>query len=1203
MNATCPMLPEVDLCQSTTISRKPRQLKHLVRILVLLWTLPVVSVMARSQNAPATPINFGNNFFVTGDYLVSGAYGMTSNFKTINGVSYAVGTINVPDANSNGVANPGITGVTSVPVGGQIVAALLYWQTVEKTGLAAGAPGTGQNGYFLPTANAASFPQGFPGYAISGTNVNGSNTVGWSSGGCGGSGGKVIKTYRADVSGSLPVDNNGNTIANTSFQVLLPSTANASTPLTLGATLVVIYRLPGGVGQPNVPLNAIVIYDGDYAQTNAQQTMTQPMQGFYDANNNTVTRLTHIVGSGLSNKLQTVYLGKDAKNLTKLQSLYGNALPPFPGWYGSWDNPTWTFPSGTSPLPNDASGATTQVVPSSSNQGCVSWGAVILSTTVKNSDGDGILDSWKMPKANPPGYCDAGTNNGTCTVGDLTDPGWVPLPGATSGEKDVFLQYDYLCSKVLGAPAPGNSSPANTGDNSCSTTGGNYSFDPRLAVDPADSNKTAVEKVADAFENHKPFVLHAVVGNAILESDPNVTCTDSPQTGPVCPFPNEPGTVGFREGLADIKNLNINPNTGVLCIPGSQGCGTTSVFQHGKKDSYHYVLFSHGVGLPSWFLSDGSIQTMSQSGTTVTFVTSSAHGLAPIPGDTACPSSPRVTVTFGGSNPNLNGSYCATVVNPTTFTINVAANASVPSATYTSKTDPNLAVVNGQVTSMSGFSDVGGQNSVVSLGYGAWGPPNNPTSDGNTWQVKAGTFMHELGHTLGLTHGGTFYNNLVNNPNDFTPNFEANCKPNLQSVMNYQFQVDLLEPPGTQKQVVDYSEETLATLSESSPQSPPIFNNPFYDKTAWFELTSVVGGTPLPAHCDGTPLLGTDSPMSYVSDFVSNFGWSAATGEDINFNGSSTDVLHGHDEWDGTAAAGAIGGSPGVDLQQVSALGTISAVGLGGEAGVTRPGGGGGVTRPGGGGGVTRPGGGGGLKSDIRHEQANSYTRPPRGLTATEEASQRFIDLSWSAPTFGQIVRYDIKRSSDGGVTFTTIHSNLGTPPSTAYQDTVQCNPGGYQYKVTAFVINDVTQALQESVASNIVPTGDKLTGCYVVTGLSSPTIAKLGSSVAVTWTLTDDFYTTGNPVTRQAASTLVAVGPDPNNGCAPGGRTNLLLSGNPQLVNGTVAGTFANKGNQFTYTLNTGVLCVGSYNFELDLDSGQIQTTTPPLVLSHSGH
>ena len=92
----------------------------------------------------------------------------------------------------------------------------------------------------------------------------------------------MLRTYRADVAGALPVDGNGNPIANGSFEVRLPSVGN-STPLTLGATLVVIYRIPSGAGGPNIPLNSIVIYDGDYAQANAQLTMTQQLQGFYDA--------------------------------------------------------------------------------------------------------------------------------------------------------------------------------------------------------------------------------------------------------------------------------------------------------------------------------------------------------------------------------------------------------------------------------------------------------------------------------------------------------------------------------------------------------------------------------------------------------------------------------------------------------------------------------------------------------------------------------------------------------------------------------------------------------------------------------------------------------------------------------------------------------------------------------------------------------
>jgi hypothetical protein len=85
---------------------------------------------------------------------------------------------------------------------------------------------------------------------------------------------------------------------------------------------------------------------------------------------------------------------------------------------------------------NDAS-ATTMVVPSSSNGGCVSWGAVIVSTTVQSSDNDGLVDVWKQNK----GYCDAAVNGGVCST---TDRSWVPLPGAKPGEKDLFVELDYM---------------------------------------------------------------------------------------------------------------------------------------------------------------------------------------------------------------------------------------------------------------------------------------------------------------------------------------------------------------------------------------------------------------------------------------------------------------------------------------------------------------------------------------------------------------------------------------------------------------------------------------------------------------------------------------------------------------------------------------------------------------------------------------
>ena len=234
--------------------------------------------------------------------------------------------------------------------------------------------------------------------------------------------------------------------------------------------------------------------------------------------------------------------------------------------------------------------------------------------------------------------------------------------------------------------------------------------------------------------------------------------------------------------------------------------------------------------------------------------------------------------------------------------------------------EPNLAVADGQVTSTSGIADVAGQNLVVALGYGGWGPADVPTSDGNKWQNKAGTFMHELGHNMGHTHGGTFYNNfkpLANPPViDYTPTFEVNCKANVQTSMNYLFQFDLMQVPGQTNaagkplMVVDYSEDdgSVPTLTESQPQGPGILTNLPYANSAPFQLPTNNSGAP---HCNGSPLAVGEKSLTYVQFSRSDFFWSAppfpGTGEDINFDGNTTDVMHAHNEWTGTPAEGGVG--------------------------------------------------------------------------------------------------------------------------------------------------------------------------------------------------------------------------------------------------------------------------------------------------------
>jgi hypothetical protein len=116
----------------------------------------------------------------------------------------------------------------------------------------------------------------------------------------------------------------------------------------------------------------------------------------------------------------------------------------------------------------------------------------------------------------------------------------------------------------------------------------------------------------------------------------------------------------------------------------------------------------------------------------------------------------------------------------------------------------------GQSAATSGISDLeGGDGFVVT--FGGWSDGQMIANGGGrsvcvslalcTRDVEAGTFMHELGHALGLHHGG----------GDDTQN-----KPNYLSVMNYSFQF-----PGTDPaRPLDYSRWKLDPLDKASLDEP-----------------------------------------------------------------------------------------------------------------------------------------------------------------------------------------------------------------------------------------------------------------------------------------------------------------------------------------------------------------------------------------------
>lgn len=1044
------------------------------------------------------PLNLYQNYFVAGDYVVAGWVEAAP-----DGTGFAPGTISVPDTLQP--LQPGVP--ASVPKGANIVAAYLYWATVE-----------GNQSTFAGTQAY------FDGYKITGTVLGNPNApTSWSSGGCAGSsqGSKTMRTYRADVHPYLPVDTNpssptfGATIANGTFQVRLADSGSNgnTTPLALGATLVIIYR----VLSPAVPLNAIVLYDGAYAPSNAGQIISQNLVGFYEPALGPIAKITHIVANGQLNKGEQVYLNTTAQ---PLPSLYGSTTPPFPGIYNTngshWDNPTWVLSNYGYVNTSDTS-ETTSVVPTATNSGCVSWGVIIFSTTVQDTDGDGLLDVWESNQ----GYSDVvrGLDTNTPVGGQ-----WVPLPGADPNRKDIFAELDYF-SNLDGKAGPYL-----------------HSHLPKEAAIDAVGNAFAAHNIAIHFDlgpgiyQGNPYVISYPLslpnplppgtsapqagagGNAISEGQ--ILCTDG---NALCAFPGQP-TVGWKGGFEAIKNSSTLGN-----------------FQPGREKSYHYVLFGHSLASPrsywstvAYALADPTIPqlvSILNTGNSAIVTLQSPQGVIK-PGD--CPNpqisgcgdinNDRVSITGALGQTALNGSYrfsnfssiTANNLTTTTFTINTNG---VASGNYNYGNEPQLAVTYLGPTARSGQSEFGGGgDSAITLGL--WGAdnasncqadPSQPLTAGQvycddqvgTLNVQIGTLLHELGHTLALTHGGTYYRNL-NYPS--LPTYEPNCKANYLSVMNYLFQVrGFVDGP------FDYSGQTLAPLNEAYPLlneavgvgSDTVTGQTAAHLTRWYStpntldkmLQATSGGRYALSHCDGSPLGPNDVPGVRVDGTVAAGGtfsgpldWNNdliapdavnAPGVDLNYNGSKNDPpFTGYNDWQA------------MNLQQVDAR--ENAFGLSGGGvqfgggGVQFGGGGvqfggGGVDDDGGGvqfggGGVQFGGGGvqfGGGGIDQSEDQANSTADVPTGLTCSVALSgipactgsgtylenAKKVPLTWTAPIFGQTRAYTIWRAVGSYSTvarvvlnagaFSVLKTLTGTPPSPAYLDSAIKNGTTYTYFVT----------------------------------------------------------------------------------------------------------------------------------------------------------
>src|SRR4030095_9305867 len=164
------------------------------------------------------------------------------------------------------------------------------------------------------------------------------------------------------------------------------------------------------------------------------------------------------------------------------------------------------------------------------------------------------------------------------------------------------------------------------------------------------------------------------------------------------------------------------------------------------------------------------------------------------------------------------------------------------------------------------------------------------------------TLLHEVGHGMGLRHGGGPPVQLANGSFVAQPN----CKSNYLSVMNYTFQVSGVTDAGGISRI-DLSRQELSSINEGNLRedlsAQPGWGAMAY-RTSWYAPLANVGSVsgPVERHCDGSFITNSDSFVRVNGlDQTGRIDWNVDNDttdtdilQDVNFNSLINDGTNDH---------------------------------------------------------------------------------------------------------------------------------------------------------------------------------------------------------------------------------------------------------------------------------------------------------------------